>query len=152
MVCNFGMSDKLGPLTFGASETQVFLGRDFHKDREYSEEIAFEIDKEVRQIVDECYHRCKKILETNRDCLESLAVKLLECEVLSAEEVKDLLKETKANRNGSGSKSSDGDSSHEQGEESEANEAEPRLPSEDANSTAEGGESDSGETEPNQTS
>lgn len=101
MVCNFGMSDKLGPLTFGANETQVFLGRDFYKDREYSEEIAFEIDKEVRQLVDECYHRCKKILETNRDCLNALAEALLEQEVLTADEVKDLLKDTKAARNGS---------------------------------------------------
>ncbi|MBI1387889.1 MAG: ATP-dependent zinc metalloprotease FtsH [bacterium] len=104
MVCSFGMSEKLGPLTFGANDSQIFLGRDFYKDRQYSEEIAFEIDKEIRQVVDECYHRCKKILETNRDCLDGLAKRLLEKEVLSAEEVKDLIRETKAARNGSSQK------------------------------------------------
>ncbi|MDP8243101.1 MAG: ATP-dependent zinc metalloprotease FtsH [Candidatus Hinthialibacter antarcticus] len=118
MVCNFGMSDKLGPLTFGANETQVFLGRDFYKDREYSEEIAFEIDKEVRQLVDECYHRCKKILEINHDCLDALANALLEREVLAADEVKDLLKDTKAARNGSNA------------EKPSADEAEPSPPDE----------------------
>ncbi len=99
MVCKFGMSDKLGPLTFGVNENQVFLGRDLNKDREYSEEIAFEIDKEVRQIVDECYHRAKNILEENSDCLDGLAQALLEHEVLSADEVKELISKTKAKRN-----------------------------------------------------
>ena len=98
MVCQFGMSEKLGPLTFGPSDSQVFLGRDIHKDREYSEEIAFEIDKEVRQIVDECYHRCKTLLETNFDCLEALALALLEREVLNSEEVKELIDNTKSKR------------------------------------------------------
>ncbi|MBN2326249.1 MAG: ATP-dependent zinc metalloprotease FtsH [Candidatus Omnitrophica bacterium] len=100
MVCNFGMSEKLGPLTFGLNENQIFLGRDFYKDREYSEEIQFEIDKEVRQIVDECYHKAKRILEENRDILDSLANALLEREVLLAEEVKKLVDETEAKRSG----------------------------------------------------
>lgn len=100
MVCNFGMSEKLGPLTFGASETEVFLGRDFNKDREYSEEIAFEIDKEVRQIVDECYHRCKNILEENKDILDEMAECLLKQEVLTASEVHDLVERVKKRRDG----------------------------------------------------
>ncbi|HOL94663.1 MAG TPA: ATP-dependent zinc metalloprotease FtsH [bacterium] len=91
MICNFGMSEKLGPLTFGLNENQIFLGRDFYKDREYSEEIQFEIDKEIRQLVDECYHRAKNILETNRDILDGLAQALLEQEVLSADAVRDLV-------------------------------------------------------------
>ncbi len=98
MVCQFGMSEKLGPLTFGLNENQVFLGRDFYKDREYSEEIAFEIDKEVRQLVDECYHHAKQIQEKNRDILDALAKALLEREVLSAEEVKQIVKETEEAR------------------------------------------------------
>lgn len=100
MVCNFGMSEKLGPLTFGANETQVFLGRDFYKDREYSEEIAFEIDKEVRQIVDESFHRAKKILEDNKDVLDEMAECLLKQEVLTADEVHELVKRVKQKRDG----------------------------------------------------
>ncbi len=98
MVCQFGMSEKLGPLTFGLNENQVFLGRDFYKDREYSEEIAFEIDKEVRQIVDECYHRAKQIQEINRDILDALAKALLEREVISADEVKKIVSDTESSR------------------------------------------------------
>ncbi len=98
MVCQFGMSEKLGPLTFGLNENQVFLGRDLYKDREYSEEIAFEIDKEVRQIVDECLHRAKNILTENQDVLEALAHALLKKEVLSADEVKSIISETEAKR------------------------------------------------------
>ncbi len=98
MICNFGMSEKLGPLTFGLNENQIFLGRDFYKDREYSEEIQFEIDKEIRQLVDECYHRAKSILETNHDILDGLAQALLEREVLSAEAVKELVSRIEAAR------------------------------------------------------
>ncbi len=96
MVCQFGMSDKLGPLTFGLNENQIFLGRDFYKDREYSEEIAFEIDKEVRQIVDECYHRARRCLEEGKESLEALAQNLLEFEVLSADEVREIVDDPKA--------------------------------------------------------
>jgi cell division protease FtsH len=91
MVCEFGMSDKLGPLTFGNGNHQVFLGRDLGKERSYSEEIAFEIDKEIRNIVDSCYARAKKILEDHRDELETLANALLEKEVLDRDEVYELL-------------------------------------------------------------
>ncbi len=113
MVCNFGMSEKLGPLTFGANETQVFLGRDFYKDKDYSEEIAFEIDKEVRYLVDECYHRTKKILEDNNDILDEMADRLLQQEVLSADEVQKLVDYVKNKRNG-GSSEDDSASSSEQ--------------------------------------
>jgi cell division protease FtsH len=98
MVCQFGMSEKLGPLTFGMSDSQVFLGRDLYKDKDYSEEVASQIDKEVRQIVDECYNRAKHILTENKDVLEALATALLEKEVLSAEEVKDIVDSTKQKR------------------------------------------------------
>ncbi|MBD3267810.1 ATP-dependent zinc metalloprotease FtsH [bacterium] len=95
MVCQFGMSDKLGPLTFGADENQVFLGRDIYKDKEYSEEVASQIDKEVRRIVDESYNRAKHILVENKDILEALASALLEKEVLSADEVKEIVDKTR---------------------------------------------------------
>ncbi len=92
MVCEFGMSEKLGPLSFGHSEQQVFLGRDFSQGRGYSEEIAFEIDKEVRSIVDECYQRCEMLLRKNLEKLHTLAGALLEREVLDKEDVYKLLK------------------------------------------------------------
>ena len=85
-------------MTFGRNENQIIQGRDFYKDREYSEEIQFEIDKEIRQLVDECYHRAKSILETNHDILDGLAQALLEREVLSAEAVKELVSRIEAAR------------------------------------------------------
>jgi len=91
MVCEFGMSDKLGPLTFGNSGHEVFLGMDLGRERSYSEEIAFEIDKEVRAIVDGSHARARKLLEEHRDDLEALANALLEREVLDKEEVFRLL-------------------------------------------------------------
>lgn len=91
MVCDFGMSDRLGPVSFGDGDHQVFLGRDYGQIRGYSEEIAFEIDKEVRAIIDECYKRCEKLLTENLEKLHALANALLEREVLDREEVRKLL-------------------------------------------------------------
>jgi len=88
IVCEWGMSNRLGPLTFGRGDSgNVFLGRDIAKDRGYSEEIAFEIDKETRRIVDESYAHARNILETHRDKLDLLAETLLEREALDKEEV-----------------------------------------------------------------
>lgn len=87
IVCEWGMSHRLGPITFGKNESTVFLGRDIAKDRGYSEEIAFEIDKEIRRIVDECYARARNLLETHRDKLDMLANSLLEREVLDKQQV-----------------------------------------------------------------
>ncbi|NUN96386.1 MAG: ATP-dependent zinc metalloprotease FtsH [Candidatus Omnitrophica bacterium] len=94
IVCEWGMSHRLGPLTFGKGETNVFLGRDIAKDRGYSEEIAFEIDKEIRRIVDECYARSRNLLETHRDQLDKLAEALLEREVLDKQQVEMLFEGT----------------------------------------------------------
>ncbi len=92
MVCDFGMSERLGPVSFGrGADQQVFLGRDFSQVRDYSEEVAFEIDKEVRAILDECYARCENLLKENIDKLHKLADALLEREVLDRDEVADLL-------------------------------------------------------------
>jgi cell division protease FtsH len=92
MVCEFGMSERLGPMSFGGgNDQQVFLGRDFGRVRDYSEDIAFEIDKEVRRIVDECYSRCENLLRENIEMLHKLGNALLEREVLDRDEVDELL-------------------------------------------------------------
>jgi len=88
MVCEFGMSEKLGHLTFGRRDHQVFLGRDLGEERNYSEEIAHLIDVEIKRIIDECYVRAKNELTAHHEQLKTLATALLEKEVLDAEEVK----------------------------------------------------------------
>jgi cell division protease FtsH len=87
MVTEFGMSEKLGPLSLGKRHGPVFLGRDLIETRNYSEEIAYEIDKEVRRITDECYIRAREILMANREKLERVARALLERESLEGEEI-----------------------------------------------------------------
>lgn len=90
MVTEFGMSDKLGPLQFGQSQGQVFLGRDFNSEQNYSDRIAYEIDVEIQTIIKECYARAKQILTENRDKLELIANTLLEIETLDAAQIKHL--------------------------------------------------------------
>lgn len=92
MVTQFGMSDKLGPLTFGKKHENVFLGRDLGEDRNYSEQIAYDIDLEVKHIVTECYERAKKILSGSRSYMDRLAKILLEKEQLGREEFEGLMK------------------------------------------------------------
>jgi len=87
MVTEFGMSDKLGPLSLGKRHGPVFLGRDLVETRNYSEEIAYEIDKEVRRIIDECYERARTIITEHRSKLESVAKALLERESLEGEDL-----------------------------------------------------------------
>jgi cell division protease FtsH len=91
MVTEFGMSDKLGPLTLGAKHGPVFLGRDLVESRNYSDEIAYEIDKEVRRIIDECYSRARQVLTEHRDLLERIAKALLERESLESDELDALI-------------------------------------------------------------
>ncbi|MBI2870430.1 MAG: ATP-dependent zinc metalloprotease FtsH [Candidatus Omnitrophica bacterium] len=88
MVCEFGMSDKLGNLTLGRRDKQVFLGRDIMQEKNYSETTAVLIDQEVRRIIDSCYQRARGILTENLEKLKSLASQLLEREVLDGEEVR----------------------------------------------------------------
>jgi len=87
MVTQYGMSDTLGPIQYGRGNHQVFLGRDFGEDRNYSEEIAGKIDIEVRKIIDTCYGDARKILEVNWDKVERMAGSLLEHETVETEEV-----------------------------------------------------------------
>ena len=91
MVMRWGMSEKLGHLTFGRREEQIFLGRDIAEERNYSESTAVEIDKEIRKIIEECYKRAKDELTANVDKLKALAETLLEKEVLDLEEVKKIV-------------------------------------------------------------
>ncbi|MEJ5294138.1 MAG: ATP-dependent zinc metalloprotease FtsH [Fimbriimonadales bacterium] len=91
MVTEFGMSEKLGPLTFGRRHGSPFLGRDLMEDRNYSEQIAYEIDQEVRRIIEQCYQRAKEILSQRRETMDRIVQVLLEREHLNREEFLALL-------------------------------------------------------------
>jgi cell division protease FtsH len=91
MVTQYGMSDSLGPIQYGRGSHQVFLGRDFGDERNYSEEVASKIDVEVRKIIDECYGNARKILEANWDKVERMVNSLLEHETCDTEEVAAIL-------------------------------------------------------------
>lgn len=91
MVTEYGMSEKLGPLQFGSnSGGQVFLGRDIQNEQNYSDQIAYEIDQEVKNFIQYCYDRAKTILTENRDKLELIAKTLLEVETLDATQIRSL--------------------------------------------------------------
>ena len=92
MVCEWGMSDKMGPLSYGAKEEEIFLGREIQKHRDYSEETAVEIDKEVQRIVGEAMSRAETILKENMEALHILSKELLEREILDSEEINALMK------------------------------------------------------------
>jgi len=87
MVCEWGMSDKLGPLTFGKNEEYIFVGREVARHKDYSEETARQIDVEIKRIIRDCAHRTRVILEENLEKLHALARALLERESLDGEEV-----------------------------------------------------------------
>lgn len=91
MVTEYGMSDKLGPLKIGNRQGSPFLGRDMHEDRNYSEEVANLVDKEVRAIIDQCYETARHLLTTNRDKMDQMAKVLIEKETLEREEFLALL-------------------------------------------------------------
>lgn len=90
MVTEYGMSDKIGPLQFGNSGGQVFLGRDMQNEANYSDAIAYEIDQEIQSFINQCYARAKDILTENRDKLELIAKTLLDVETLDAAQIKSL--------------------------------------------------------------
>ena len=93
MVCEWGMSEKLGPMTFGKKEEEIFLGRDFTQKVDYSESTAIEIDAEVRRIIQESYHKAKDLLKTNLRLLHKVAESLLEKEVLDGSEIDAIVNE-----------------------------------------------------------
>ncbi|RNB82249.1 ATP-dependent zinc metalloprotease FtsH [Brevibacillus panacihumi] len=90
MITEYGMS-RLGPMQFGKSQGQVFLGRDYGTDRNYSDKIAYEIDQEMQRIINECYEKCKDLLIKHRDQLDLIANTLLRVETLDAEQIKQLI-------------------------------------------------------------
>jgi cell division protease FtsH len=87
MVCEWGMSKELGPMTFGRREEQIFLGRDISHHKDYSEHTAVEIDQEVRRIIDDSYCKARQILSDHMPLLHAIAERLLEKEVLDGAEV-----------------------------------------------------------------
>jgi cell division protease FtsH len=87
MVCEWGMSEKLGPLSFGSKQEEIFLGREIQRHRDYSEKTAIEIDEEVKEIIRKAENRAEKILLENIDLLHKLSKELLEREILDAEEI-----------------------------------------------------------------
>ena len=96
MVCEYGMSDRLGPVVLGTRHGNPFLGRDWNEERNYSETIAVEIDKEVRSIIDECYERARQILTENRSKMDDIVRVLLEKEMLEREDFMALMEGAKA--------------------------------------------------------
>jgi len=93
MITEYGMSEALGPLTFGKKQEQVFLGRDIGHDRNYSEAVAYSIDKEARRIIDECYKEAEKLLKENMEALHLIAKTLMEKEIIDAQEFAVLLQQ-----------------------------------------------------------
>ena len=91
MIMQYGMSDTIGPIAYGEENHQVFLGRDFNRDRNYSEEVAGEIDREVRRYIEEAYEACRVIITENREKLDLIANALLERETLNASELEELM-------------------------------------------------------------
>lgn len=92
MICEYGMSENIGPVTFGHRQDQVFLGRDIARDKDYSEEVAAEIDKEVRSFMEDAYAATEKLLFDNIDKLHVIAKALMEKETLEEEEINQLVK------------------------------------------------------------
>ena len=102
MVATYGMSYKMGNMAYGKSQENVFMGRDFGHQRDYSDEIAAEIDKEVKKIVDERYNLAKELLLGNRDMLETIAKELLEKETLDEAEFNEIMKRVEDGRHNHG--------------------------------------------------
>ena len=98
MVCDYGMSENLGPVTFGKKEEQIFLGREIAQHRDYSEQTAQRIDEEVRNIVTGAYDRTTKLMRDNVDTLHQMANALLEKETLDGKDIDDILAKTGAHK------------------------------------------------------
>ena len=98
MVTAWGMSEKLGTMAYGKNEENVFMGRDFGHQRDYSEQVAYEIDTEIKQIVDERYALAKELLTQNRDMLEAISRELLEKETIDEKEFEEIMNRVKSER------------------------------------------------------
>jgi cell division protease FtsH len=100
MVCEWGMSEKMGPLSYGKKDEQIFLGREFATHKDYSEETAKSIDQEITLIVTTCYKNAKRLLEENSNTLHHIAEALLEKEVLNTEELDQIIEKDKYPKEG----------------------------------------------------
>ena len=100
MVCEWGMSDQMGPLSYGKKDEQVFLGREFAVQKNYSEETAKSIDSEISQIVSECYEHAKKLLSDNMDILHNISQTLLDRETINTDELDQIIAGTYLLHNG----------------------------------------------------
>ena len=98
MVTAWGMSDKLGPMAYGKNQENVFMGRDFGHQRDYSEQVAFEIDEEIKHIVDERYELAKRLLSENRDLLEAISRELLDKETIDDKEFEEIMNRVRGER------------------------------------------------------
>jgi cell division protease FtsH len=96
MVCDFGMSEKMGPVTFGKKEEHIFLGREISQRKDFSEKTAMDIDTEIKRIVLENYDRAKDIITQKMEKIHRLAAALLEKEVLAGEEIDGVLETSPA--------------------------------------------------------
>jgi cell division protease FtsH len=90
MVTRLGMSENLGPMVYGQKEELIFLGREISEQRDYSEAVAEQIDREVRKLVNEAYERARALLREHRDALDLIASRLLEVETISRDEFEQL--------------------------------------------------------------
>ncbi|MBQ2998518.1 MAG: ATP-dependent zinc metalloprotease FtsH [Oscillospiraceae bacterium] len=91
MVTRYGFSEKLGPIVYGSDENEVFLGRDYGQNKHYSDDIASDIDSEIRRLVDEAYERTESILNEHRDKLDAVAAVLMEKEKVTGKEFEDIM-------------------------------------------------------------
>ena len=92
MVTRYGMSEELGPIMYGSGDHEVFLGRDYNNSRNYSESVAYDIDKEVKKLISGCYDRCNDIINSNMDKLETVAEYLIKHEKLDGKTFEKLMK------------------------------------------------------------
>jgi cell division protease FtsH len=92
------MSEKLGPMAYGKNQENVFMGRDFGHQRDYSEQIAYEIDEEIKNIVEERYELAKRLLTENRDMLEAISKELLDKETIDEQEFAQIMDRVKNSR------------------------------------------------------
>jgi cell division protease FtsH len=127
MVCEYGMSDRLGPLTLGQKQGEVFLGRDFATTPDYSDQVAYEIDQEVRRLVDDAYAQARSILTEKMERLKRIASALMENETLEKEELEALLEGREFTRPLEGGASSGEGEGQEQGERPGSPSRLPRL-------------------------
>jgi cell division protease FtsH len=102
MVCEWGMSDVMGPLSYGKKEEQIFLGREFATHKDYSEETAKRIDEEITRLVSDSYEKAKQLLSDHIDILNRIALELLEKEVLNTTELDDIIQNNRKDVDGSG--------------------------------------------------